>query len=68
MNKQKASDIIKAYQDYRHGDDPIKYPIPDLDDLNYALDFAVKELSKPEKKIFKYDDEEKDNILFPELY
>jgi len=48
MNKQEASKIIQAYQDYRHWDDIIMYPIPELDELNDALDFAVKELWKPD--------------------
>ena len=72
MNKQQASQIIQAYQDYRHWDDCIAYPIPDLDDINDALDFAIKELWKPDggitKRQFKYNEDEKDDILFWELY
>jgi len=72
MNKQQASQIIQAYQDYRHWDDCIAYPIPELDELNDALDFAIKELWKPDGKItkrqFKYNEDEKDDILFWELY
>ena len=48
MNKKEVSQIIQAYQDYRHWDDIIMYPIPELDELNDALDFAVKELWKPD--------------------
>lgn len=33
---------LKQYQEYRHWDDPIKYPIPDSDDLNIALDATIK--------------------------
>ena len=55
MNKKEASQIIQAYQDYRHWDDIIMYPIPELDELNDALDFAVKELWKPDLiEISKY--------------
>ena len=53
MNKQEASKIIQAYQDYRHWDDYSLYPIPELDELNDALDFAVKELWKPDGEITK---------------
>ena len=49
MNKLQASKIIQAYQDYRHWDDCIAYPIPDLDDINDALDFAIKELWKDDE-------------------
>ena len=57
MNKKEASQIIQAYQDYRHWDDIIMYPIPELDELNDALDFAVKELAKPDLiEISKYGD------------
>ncbi len=55
MNKKEASQIIQSYQDYRHWDDIIMYPIPELDELNDALDFAVKELWKPDLiEISKY--------------
>ena len=53
MNKKEASLIIQSYQDYRHWDDIIMYPIPELDELNDALDFAVKELWKPDGEIPK---------------
>ena len=53
MDKLQASKIIQAYQDYRHWDDCIAYPIPDLDDINDALDFAIKELWKPDGEILK---------------
>ena len=72
MNKQQASQIIQAYQDYRHWDDYSLYPIPELDELNDALDLAIKELWKPDgeitKRQFKYNEDEKDDILFWELY
>ena len=50
MNKQEASKIIQAYQDYRHWDDYSLYPIPELDELNDALDLAVKELAKSDNQ------------------
>lgn len=53
MNKKEASQIIQAYQDYRHWDDYSLYPIPELDELNDALDLAVKELWKPDGEIPK---------------
>lgn len=55
MNKQKASQIIQAYQDYRHWDDYSLYPIPELDELNDALDLAIKELWKPDENISNLD-------------
>ena len=54
MNKLQASQIIQAYQDYRHWDDCIAYPIPDLHDINDALDFAIKELWKDDKNIITW--------------
>lgn len=41
-NKIWIWNILKQYQEYRHWDDPIKYPIPDSDDLNIALDATIK--------------------------
>ena len=54
MNKQQASKIIQAYQDYRHWD-VYRLPIPDLHDINDALDFAIKELWKDDKKYYYLD-------------
>ena len=55
MNKQQASQIIQGYQDYRHWDDYSLYPIPELDELNDALDLAIKELWKPDEIISNID-------------
>ena len=58
MNKLQASQIIQAYQDYRHWDDYSLYPIPDFDEIDEALDFAIKELWKPddnEYPLYKVD-------------
>lgn len=55
MNKKQASQIIQAYQDYRHRDDYSLYPIPELDELNDALDLAIKELWKPDENISNLD-------------
>ena len=49
MNKQQASQIIQAYQDYRHWDDYSLYPMPEFGDIDDALDFAIKELWKDDE-------------------
>ena len=61
MDKKEAIERLSFYRKHTG--------IEDLDD---ALDFAIKELWKPDgettKRQFKYNEDEKDDILFWELY
>ena len=62
MNKQQAIEILNNLQQV----------FRDEEDIENAIDFAIKELWKPDRKItkrqFKYNEDEKDDILFWELY
>lgn len=62
MNKQQAIEILNNLQQV----------FRDEEDIENALDFAINELWKPDgeitKRQFKYNEDEKDDILFWELY
>lgn len=44
MNKRKALEVLKKYNKWRRGCD--KTPMPEPKDIGWALDVAIKELSK----------------------